>query len=136
IDVRPDRRLPERFAVAGARRGHQPARRPWTRKYANTVVQHAAATAYLAEGGSQLADDQNASMPAAISSMPVTPYRRTTESLVACTGAWIRASRPGASSACPTRRPAAPARTTAVNSNAECVAVNEKNVCDKPRCVR
>src|SRR3954452_22699369 len=105
-------------------------------KYANTVVQQTAATAYFVAWGIQPAEDQNASIPAAISSRPVAPYRRITDSLVATTSAWKRGSRPGASSAWPIRTPAAPERTIAVSSNAEWVTMNEKKVGDSPRLAR
>src|SRR5262245_4701867 len=105
-------------------------------KYANTVIQQTAATAYFVECGIQLADDQNASTPAAISSRPVAPYSRITDSRLAWTSALRRDSRPGASSACPMRKPAAPERTIAVSSNAAWVTMNEKKVGDRPRLAR
>ena len=47
-----------------------------------------------------------------------------------------RVRRPGASKACPRRRPAAPASTIAVSSNAECVTMNGKKRPPWPPAVR
>ncbi len=42
-------------------------------KYANTAIQHSAATPYFTDTGSQLADDQNASITAATTNIAMTP---------------------------------------------------------------
>src|SRR5262245_49644685 len=65
------------FANEGERRAHQSAWRPCNEKYAKTDIQQTAATPYFAAGAIQLAEDQNASIAAAISSMHVTPYTST-----------------------------------------------------------
>ena len=51
--ARRDRRLRSACAAAAAPRACQPARRPWSVKYASTAVQHSAATRYFTDRGAR-----------------------------------------------------------------------------------
>jgi hypothetical protein len=79
-----------------------------------------------------MADDQNASMTAAIKSMTAAPNTMTLVSLAASSKAALRVNCPGSNTDRPTRKPAAPQSTIAVSSNAECVATNGKKAPPNP----
>src|SRR5262245_37515927 len=60
-------------ADASAGRANQLSRRPWKVRYDSTVIQHSAATLYLTVSGSQRAEDQKASIAAAMTSITTQP---------------------------------------------------------------
>src|ERR1700722_3526080 len=98
-----------------------------------TRNQHTAAQASFAGGDTHAADDQNASIAAAKTSMTDAPKTIELVSLAAICRDNSLGSRPGRSTLRPTRNPAPPQITMAVSSNAECVAMNVKKVLPWPR---
>src|SRR5258706_1650800 len=73
-------------------------------------------TVYFTEAGKAVSGDQKPSMNAAIRNIAAAPYINLIAGLAACTSACVRERKPGAMTALPRFRPAAPESTMALSS--------------------
>src|SRR5258706_2065944 len=84
-------------------------------------------TVYFTEAGKAVSGDQKPSMNAAIRNIAAAPYINLIAGLAACTSACVRERKPGAMTALPSFRPAAPESTMALSSIALCPDTKDQN---------